>query len=177
MAIEPPDLLYVPALTPEHEALLQQLCGEIEWDQRMRARKTASFGAPYNYSGMSYPEVPIPPAIEVVRQAVAARVGFEPNNCLVNYYEHGRSRMGFHFDGLDELEPGTGVAIVSLGATRTLWFRDIDDKRREVARPLAGGSLLYMPPEVQHRWKHGIPREPGVGPRISLTFRRLREGG
>ena len=82
--------------------------------------------------------------------------------------------MGYHYDAIDELAPGTGVAIVSLGATRTLRFRLQDDREIEHPWPLPGGSLLYMPPELQHTWKHGVPRQPGAGPRISLTFRCLR---
>jgi alkylated DNA repair dioxygenase AlkB len=82
--------------------------------------------------------------------------------------------MGFHADSIVELVPGTGVAVVSLGAARTLRFRRIDDKSVLWDCPLPNGSLLYMPPEVQLAWKHGVPETPGAGPRISLTFRRLR---
>ena len=73
-----------------------------------------------------------------------------------------------------ELEPGTGVAIVSLGAERILRFRRIDDKSITCDYLLPNGSLLYMPPEVQLEWKHGVPAQPETGSRISLTFRRLQ---
>ena len=35
-------------------ALLQS---RVAWDERLRARKTASFGESYDYSGMTYPKV------------------------------------------------------------------------------------------------------------------------
>lgn len=168
----------MPSLVAAHDELMATLLREVDWDLRMRARKTASYGVPYNYSEMSYPAAPMHPVIARVRDAVtealAGAADFRPNNCLVNLYETGRARMGYHFDATDELVPGTGVAIVSLGATRTLRFRLQTDREVERARPLPGGSLLYMSPAVQGIWKHGVPREPGAGPRISLTYRWLR---
>ncbi|MFN3650244.1 MAG: alpha-ketoglutarate-dependent dioxygenase AlkB family protein [Armatimonadota bacterium] len=158
----------------EHpDELLAQLVAETEWDERMRARLTASFGVPYNYSGMSYPPVPMPPALTALCHCIEARVGYRPNNCLVNYYRTGDSTMGFHSDSIAELEPGTGVAVVSLGAERVLRFRQIADKSVQCDYSPPPGSLLYMPPEVQLAWKHGVPEQPGSGPRISLTFRQL----
>ncbi|MGB1016256.1 MAG: alpha-ketoglutarate-dependent dioxygenase AlkB [Nannocystaceae bacterium] len=165
--------LYVREFVADHGVLLERLVGEVPWDTRMRARKTTSFGAPYNYSGMSYPEAPMRSDIAGIRDALVERVGFVANNCLVNFYADGHAKMGFHADSIRELVPGTGVAIVSLGCERTLYFRDIADKARKLARPLAGGSLLYMPPAIQGLWKHGVLPQPGVGPRISLTFRQL----
>ena len=156
-----------------HEQLMDELRNNVAWDERMRARRTASFGRPYNYSGMVYPEVVIPANIEQIRAAVAVRCAFEPNNCLVNYYELGRYTMGFHADNTTELVAATGVAVVSLGATRTMVFREIAHRDRELRLALRGGSLLYLPPHVHHAWLHGIPRERGAGPRISLTFRAL----
>lgn len=168
-----PDIVYEPQFIQDHQSLYDRLSADIIWDGRMRARKTASFGAPYNYSGMTYPAMAMPPEIAAVRDAVAKRLSYEPDNCLVNFYENGRATMGFHYDAQDDLAPDTGVTIVSLGATRTLRFRRMDDAAVEFAQPMASGSLLYMAPAVQRSWKHGIPRETGAGPRISLTFRQL----
>ena len=35
------------------------------------------------------------------------------------------------------------------------------------------GALLYMDDVVQENWLHAIPKQKGVGPRISLTFRHI----
>jgi len=172
-----PDLVYIEAFVADHRSLLDRLRAQTTWDERMRARRTASFGVPYDYSGMTYPAAPMPDAIADIRDALAEILPLAPNNCLVNDYEDGRSTMGFHADSIRELVPGTGVAIVSLGATRTLSFRRIVEREIEVARPLAGGSVMYMTPQVQGLWKHGIRREEGVGARISLTFRQILSAG
>ncbi len=169
-----PECLFEARFVKDADALLAAIRDGTEWDTRMRARLTANFGVPYNYSGMSYPEIPMPDCLAEVVAALTERIGFTPNNCLANYYPSGEATMGFHIDALEDLEPGTGVAIISLGAERVLRFRRIDDKAVTFDQPLPHGSLLYMPPEVQLEWKHGVPAQPETGPRVSLTFRRLR---
>lgn len=169
-----PSIQFEPEFVPKPDALFHALRDTTAWDDRMRARRTATFGAPYNYSGMVYPESPMPPALQELCDALERRLCFRPNNCLANYYVDGRSTMGFHADSIKELTPGTGVAIVSLGAARSLVFRRIEAWDTVHDYRLTPGSLLYMPPEVQLEWKHGVPEEKGAEARISLTFRCLR---
>lgn len=102
------------------------------------------------------------------------KIGWTPNNCLVNFYPDGDATMGFHFDSLEPLEPGTGVAIVSLGEERILTFSRRDDKTVRVEQPMPSGSLLLMPAQVQDEWLHAVLKQPGSGARMSLTFRRLK---
>lgn len=149
----------------------------IEWDERMRARKTASFGVAYDYSQISYEPVPMPRELAYVCESIGDKLGFMPNNCLLNYYEDGNSSMGFHSDSSEELSAGTGVAIVSLGSTRSLVFRSKADKSVEFDYPLPPGSLIYMTKEVQEHWVHAIPKLAGAGPRISVTFRSIVKQG
>jgi len=44
------DFLFVSDFIPNHQELFDVLVNETIWDERMKARKTASFGVPYNYS-------------------------------------------------------------------------------------------------------------------------------
>jgi alkylated DNA repair dioxygenase AlkB len=166
--------MFAERFVADPDALLDSVLAETEWDTRMRARFTASFGAPYNFSNMTYPETPIPDYLREACASLQERVGFLPNNCLINNYVRGGSTMGFHADSTEELVPGTGVAIVSLGATRTLTFRRTQERDMRWECRLPHGSLLYMPPEVQHEWQHAVLKEDGVGQRVSLTFRALR---
>lgn len=156
---------------PEHEALFERLMREVSWEHSMAARRTASFGVPYDYAQMSYPEKPMHPALAPVQDALEARLGFRFNNCLLNHYPDERSKMGFHADETKDLVPGTGVAIVSVGAERKISFRD-RNKERHRSYVLPPGSLLYMEPEVQDEWVHAIKRRRRpAGPRVSLTWR------
>ncbi|MGE3635023.1 MAG: alpha-ketoglutarate-dependent dioxygenase AlkB, partial [Sandaracinaceae bacterium] len=145
----------------------------VRWDERIRARKTASFGEPYDYAGLDYARAGFPPELEAVRVKVAERIGLGFNNCLLNYYPDGRSRMGFHADAEAGIVPGTGVAIVSLGAQRNLRFRRTDRLDERLDYVLEPGSLVFMEPEVQRVWQHALPRSSARAPRVSLTFRVL----
>ncbi len=169
-----PDIHFWPDFVPDSLNAFHHLRDETEWDTSMRARKTASFGVPYNYSQMSYPDRPMPVVLDGMLSPIATTVGWMPNNCLLNFYPDGDSTMGFHFDALEILEVGTGVAIVSLGEARTLTFARQDDKNIRFEQPLPSGSLLLMPAEVQNHWLHAILKQKGVGARMSLTFRRLK---
>jgi 2OG-Fe(II) oxygenase superfamily len=167
-----PEVLFIAPFWPHTDALFTELLASIAWDERIKARKTASFGVPYNYGWMNYPETPLPQALLPLIEKLSQTLEFIPNNCLVNYYSTGRATMGFHRDDTAGLVPGTGVAIVSLGAERTLVFRRSDNPECCAHFSLPSGSLLYMPPAVQDSWQHGVLKEPAVqGGRISLTFR------
>lgn len=174
--MNPPPVLCIASFLPAAEAgeLYETLVRTVTWDERIRARGTASFGTAYNYSDMTYPDVPMPPAIANVAARVHSQVGWLPNNCLANYYRDGKATMGFHSDSEAGLEPETGVAIVSLGAARELVFRAALDKTAEFRYLLPSGALLVMPWGIQNDWRHGVPKaDEDAGGRISLTFRRV----
>lgn len=168
-----PTVRYFPAAIPDADTALARLADEIVWRNDMGARRTASFGRPYNYSGQHYPEAPMPLTIRAIAQFAAALAGHDFNNCLCNLYETGRNRMGFHRDSYDELDDTSWIAIASLGATRTLVFRAID-RAQETSYALEHGSILLMNGETQRNWMHAVPPEPQAERRISLTFRCFR---
>ncbi|BCG24410.1 alkylated DNA repair protein [Pseudomonas tohonis] len=168
-----PDLSFDPCFLDAPDELFQHLVASVEWDTRMRARRTASFGVAYNYSQIDYPATSLPDALQALCERLHRRLGFLPNNCLLNLYEDGQSSMGFHSDDCSELAADTGVAILSLGSARPIHFRSKADRQREVTWELSPGSLLYMDQAVQAHWLHAIPRVASAGPRISLTFRRI----
>ena len=94
---------------PNAEVLYNSLAAGVEWEEHMRARKTASFGQAYNYSGISYDDKPMHPLLVPIVDRIEAELGFRPNNCLLNFYVSGASFMGFQSDSTEELVPGTGV--------------------------------------------------------------------
>lgn len=172
-------LAFIPDFFPGHRALFDRLMSEVQWDERIRSRKTASFGVSYDYSGMAYPETAMPDFIDAVAKRIHTEPasGFLPNNCLLNYYPDGQSSMGFHSDSSEELADGTGVAIVSLGGEREIRFRHKQDRSDELSFQLLPGSLLCMSKALQAHWLHAIPKSEFAAPRVSMTFRRIIKNG
>src|SRR5688572_5179286 len=91
------------AFIPDPDGLFSTLRDNVLWDERMHARKTASFGVAYNYSQMSYPFQAFTPELKAIIASINTTLGFTPNNCLINYYLDGKSKMGFHADQTDIL--------------------------------------------------------------------------
>lgn len=145
----------------------------IDWDKSMKNRYTASFGKPYNYSEKKYLEKPFEEDIKKISLLVSDKF-FKPNNCLLNYYLDGSSKMGYHSDEIDILEKNTGIIIISLGETRELKFRNIINPEIIKNFTLKSGSLLYMNQEAQKEWMHCIPKSDTKNGRISLTFRQIK---
>lgn len=166
-------ITFIEKFIPQHIELYHNLEMSVNWDERMRARKTASFGVAYNYSQINYPFQEFTEELKNLIEKIDNVLGFEPNNCLINFYLDGQSKMGFHSDQTDILSAGTGVAIISLGETRTLRFRNISDRSLIKDYALPSGSLIYMTNEVQDEWQHAIPKANTDKGRMSLTFRKI----
>lgn len=174
--MDSPDITIIPGFVAHPDELFTFLCSSVEWDERMRARRTASIGVAYNYSGMTYSETPMLEQLVPVCAKIERLFGFYPNNCLLNFYADGLSNMGAHSDSVAQLAPDTGVAVLSLGESRVIRFcRKTDIRGGESCfdTPLLAGSLLFMSHAIQSDWLHSIPRQPGAGPRLSLSFRRV----
>ena len=84
--------------------------------------------------------------------------------------------MGFHSDTTSNLEEGTGIVIVSLGAEREITFRSKENYDVRHHYLLPNGSLFYMTQETQDYWTHAVKKAKTDDPRISLTFRRILAG-
>ncbi len=155
------------------DMLFQHLLNNIEWNSSIKSRKTACFGEPYNYSETSHSLTPMPEILEKIAIDLEPIIGFLPNNCLLNYYENGNSRLGWHGDTISFLEPNTGIAIVSLGDPRIFQIRRNDVHTEMYNYVMNPGSLLCMPASIQSEWKHSIPKVVSTDSRISLTFRKM----
>jgi alkylated DNA repair dioxygenase AlkB len=166
-------IIYIENFLANHNSIFNYLIDNVAWDERMTARKTASYGVAYNYSQMCYPFQPMLPELSKICSGLIAVLDFEPNNCLINYYSDGQSKMGFHSDQIDILEKDTGIAIISLGQTRSLKFRNIKNNDETFDYALPSGSLLYMTQNIQKEWEHAIPKSDVESGRMSLTWRKI----
>jgi alkylated DNA repair dioxygenase AlkB len=146
---------------------------EVDWDKSMKSRWTASYGRAYNYSGQEYPYQEMPKVISEIASLLSSIYRIKINNCLINLYHDGKSKMGWHSDNTDILEEETCVVILSVGETREIQFKHKtrDDK---VSLPLEDGSIFYMNNHIQNEWLHSIPENDSTNPRWSLTFRQIK---
>jgi alkylated DNA repair dioxygenase AlkB len=97
------------------------------------------------------------------------------NVCLLNFYEDGQQRIGWHSDR-EEVGRDTPIAALSLGATRMFHLRSKTNGRQDrTTIPLSDGSLTILENTCQLDYLHAILREPSVTTgRINLTFRCKR---
>jgi alkylated DNA repair dioxygenase AlkB len=167
--------------------LMQALLTQVHWRSEqiqvygktyLQPRLLAWYGdaeARYTYSGISHQPLPWLSELSALRQRLTDVIGSPFNSVLLNYYRDGSDSMGLHADDEPELGPEPVIASVSLGATRTLYFRHRQRRELETLNlPLAHGSLLVMAGATQRHWKHGIRKiARPCGPRINLTFRQV----
>jgi len=124
-----------------------------------------------------------------ITAAVGAALGCGFGSVGLNYYRHGRDSVAWHADRIGATRRPTTVALVSLGSPRTLALRRRSAAPSEASGAtrstpttrlswrLGGGDLFVMSGACQHEWEHSVPKERGVGPRISLAFRSHHGGG
>lgn len=129
--------------------------------------------AAYTYSGLTMQ--PHPWTLELtqlkVRCESVADVTF--NSVLANLYRHGQDSMGWHQDNEPELGRNPVIASLNLGETRRFLLRNLHCKT-EIEYELSHGSLLIMAGELQHHWKHCVPKTAKTkDERINLTFRQI----
>jgi alkylated DNA repair dioxygenase AlkB len=121
---------------------------------------------------------PLPdPVLDEARQALDEHYGPELGEpfrtaglCL---YRDGQDSVAWHGDTTGRgSTQDTMVAIVSLGAPRTLTLRPRGGGGRALRHDLGHGDLLVMGGSCQRTWEHAIPKtNRATGPRISVQFR------
>jgi alkylated DNA repair dioxygenase AlkB len=180
-------LRYLPlAQTPD--IVLRRLIDEVPWRAESivvcgrtypQPRLIAWYGDAgknYTYSSIQLTPLPWTTALLDIKSRVEAVARTDFNSVLLNYYRDHRDSMGLHSDDEPELGERPILASLSLGEERTFILKHKREKDLKPIRlKLASGSLLLMKGETQRYWKHGIEKETRpCGPRVNLTFRRIR---
>ncbi len=130
-------------------------------------------GLSYRYSGFEHRGSGLGTRLSALLAAVNARLSTRFNSVLVTCYRDGADRLGWHADRERELGPDPELAVLSLGAPRTLAFRTRVTPRQYTRYPLTAGSLLFMGPGTQAHWQHSVPPQQHATERVSLGFREL----
>jgi alkylated DNA repair dioxygenase AlkB len=194
-------ITYDPAFLLEHQRgqYFRLLWESLPWERRDGAPRRECwlnpYGLPYTYGSgdhaRTYEALPLFGWAEEpnslvwgIMQHINNDHGSSFDCCFINGYEHGRQHLGWHADDSPEMDHDHPIAVVSLGAEREIWFRNLQDcaishetgDEPYLGRQLLGdGSLLLMHAGMQREWQHRIPKSSvaDCGPRISLTYRKL----
>ena len=143
-------------------------------------RKTAWYGYEgfnYSYSGINcFPESWTKELLEIKSQIELFIPDEDFTSVLLNLYNNGNDKMGWHADDEKELGINPTIASVSLGETRRFDIKHKKNKDLQFKFELTSGSLLIMRGALQHHWVHQIPAQKKViNPRINLTFRTIKK--
>lgn len=157
---------------------------KLQWrrmDQTPRDEYFASdVGQPYTYGTgagqRTYHPQPWTTSLRIL-QVMAERFAGVDNLELVflNRYKDGKDQLGWHADDSPEMDDARPIVIMSLGATREIWFRTNGYPTSVDKVTMASGDVIVMAPGMQDTHQHRIPKSHlhDCGPRISLTFRGI----
>jgi alkylated DNA repair dioxygenase AlkB len=161
----------------------KRLIEDIKWKQESMnmygkkipfPRLTAWYGdneKPYSFSGITLQPHSWSPGLLKVKNDIEPKANVIFNSVLLNRYRDGSDSISWHTDAEKELGQNPVIASVNFGAERKFQLKHKDTNER-IDIILQHGSLLIMLGELQHYWKHQIPKtKKPLEERVNLTFR------
>ncbi|WP_455203423.1 alpha-ketoglutarate-dependent dioxygenase AlkB family protein [Kaarinaea lacus] len=169
----------------DQAGIYQTLLNEVAWHEEQyliygksvtAPRLVAWYGNPeasYRYSGITHTPLHWHPLLLKLKHDIEKLCKHDFNSVLCNLYRDGNDSMGWHADKEAELGVNPYIASLSFGDDRLFKFRH-NKSKQTVDVVLAGGTLLLMGGELQHHWRHALPKtKKPKQPRINLTFRKI----
>lgn len=168
------------------DALLERLLNKIEWKQESMnmygkeikfPRLTAWYGdsdKPYSFSGITLKPNPWTKELTYIKEQIEPISNVVYNSVLLNRYRNGNDSISWHTDAEKELGKNPVIGSVNFGETRSFQLKHIHTNEK-INIELEHGSILIMKGELQHFWKHQIPKtKKEKKERINLTFRVIK---
>ena len=183
------EYIYIPNFYKKDVAneLFDSLESTIEWKQESInmygkevkfPRLTAWYGddnKSYSFSGIRLTPIAWTKELASIKKDIEPICQTEFNSVLLNLYRDGNDSISWHTDAEKELGRNPIIASVNFGAERAFQLKH-KHTQEKIEIVLQHGSLLVMMGELQHYWKHQVPKSKKVTqPRINLTFRVIRE--
>ncbi len=112
-----------------------------------------------------------PALLDRMARCLGRRYGVRLPSVTANLYRNGHDSVAWHGDRVGKVRVDAVVAILSLGATRTLLLRP-EGGGPSMAFPLHSGDLLVQGGTCQRTFQHSVPKRASAGPRISVMFRQ-----
>ena len=182
------EYLYIPEFYPVKiaDAYFRNLRDRVLWRQEsmkmygrqiMFPRLSAWYGDPgksYSFSGLNLNPYSWLPELLEIKKDIESLSSIEFNSVLLNRYRDGNDSMSWHSDDEKELGKNPIIASINFGAERKFQLKHKETKERFDIM-LKHGSILFMMGELQHFWKHQVPKTKRVKTeRINLTYRVIK---
>jgi alkylated DNA repair dioxygenase AlkB len=166
-----------PAWIAGADALFERLAETVPWRAERRHMYDRVVDVPRLLSFYAEGE-PLPdPLLDDAKRALdghyAEELGEPFRTAGLCLYRDGRDSVAWHGDTIGRgSTQDTMVAIVSLGAPRSLLLRPRGGGGPTLRHDVGHGDLLVMGGSCQRTWEHAIPKSTrATGPRISVQFR------
>ena len=182
------EYIYIPNFYNKSDAdsYFNLLLNNITWNQESMnmygkqipfPRLTSWYGdndKPYSFSGVTLQPLPWSEELLKIKESIEPKAEASFNSVLLNRYRSGSDSISWHTDAEKELGKNPVIASVNFGAERKFQLKHMQTNEK-IEIILKHGSLLIMKGELQHFWKHQIPKtKVVVKERINLTFRIIK---
>jgi len=151
---------YVPRFLDEDRARawMKTLSAEVTWQGGRRLMYEREVDVPRLWAHFSA-DAPALPAVLTEALGLVRDYAQVPFDSIgLNLYRNHHDSVAPHNDQLEELQKDNPIALLSLGATRTMVIRQKKPPLRQLRIELEAGSLLLMSWETQLHYDHGIPK-------------------
>src|SRR5690606_7620397 len=126
------------------------------------------------FSGITLQPHPWNELLLKIKNKIEPLCGVSFNSVLLNRYRDGNDSISWHTDAEKELGKNPVIASVNFGEERVFQLKHMETSER-IDILLKHGSLLVMMGELQHFWKHQVPKsKKPMKERINLTFRVIK---
>jgi len=166
-----------PAWIAGADALFERLAEIVPWRAERRHMYERVVDVPrllsFYAEGEPLPDPMLDDAKRALDEHYAGELGEPFRTAGLCLYRDGRDSVAWHGDTIGRgSTQDTMVAIVSLGAPRSLLLRPRGGGGPTLRHDLGHGDLLVMGGSCQRTWEHAIPKSTRTaGPRISVQFR------
>ena len=131
----------------------------------------AELGARDKHVTVVFSEEPWPGLVRSMRQQLEKRCGHPMTECWAEWHPDRRLDLYRAAMGAEVLAPGSRLAIVSAGASRTMRFRQFVASERTFEQPLQPGTLLLIDDRNLRRWRPELTLQAQGGANARLVFR------
>lgn len=127
----------------------------------------------YSYSGNQLSPQSYNETLLKIQTSIVRFSNYPFNSVLVNLYRNEKDSNGWHADNEKELGQNPVIASVSFGQSRRFQLQHRNGAHN-LNFILNHGDLFMMGGQLQHYWKHQVPKEKyACKARINLTYRYI----